>query len=83
MQYTVILNKRALKDLRTLDKAAKEQIIAGIEGLEDDLAGDVKKLANFTPNYRLRVGVYRILFDIVEDTVTVYRVRHRKDVYRK
>jgi len=46
------------------------------------LSGDVKKLTNFTPEYRLRVGEYRILFEVENSKIIVYRILHRKDVYR-
>jgi mRNA interferase RelE/StbE len=34
-----------------------------------------------TPEYRLRVGDYRILLEVEGDKVIVYRIRHRKDAY--
>lgn len=46
------------------------------------MSGDVKKLTNFTPEYRLRVGEYRILFEVENSKIIVYRILHRKDVYR-
>ena len=55
---------------------------ARIEGLQNNLTGDVKKLTNFTPEYRLRVGDYRALFEIERPNVVVYRVLHRREVYR-
>jgi len=57
-------------------------IFSKIEALSDDLQGDVKKLTNFTPEYRLRVGDYRVLFETENDKVTIYRIRHRKEIYR-
>ena len=56
--------------------------MARIEGLQNNLAGDVKKLTNFTPEYRLRVGNWRALFEIEGTTVVIYRVLHRREVYR-
>jgi mRNA interferase RelE/StbE len=50
--------------------------------MQDNLAGDVKKLTNFTPEYRLRVGDYRILFEVEQTQVVVYRVKHRREVYK-
>lgn len=50
--------------------------------MTDDLVGDVKQLANFTPEYRLRVGDYRVLFEIEGNTIVVYGVRHRREAYR-
>jgi mRNA interferase RelE/StbE len=50
-------------------------------GLEKSLSGDVKRLTNFTPEYRLRVGDYRVLFEIEGDRVIIYRVKHRSRAY--
>ena len=48
--------------------------------LSEGLSGDVKKLTNFTPEFRLRVGTYRVLFEVEEgDRVIVYRVLHRRE----
>jgi len=49
--------------------------------MKNDLAGDVKRLTSSTPEFRLRVGDYRILFELQENKVVVYRVRNRKDAY--
>lgn len=46
------------------------------------LTGDVKKLTNFTPEYRLRVGNYRLLFALEDNKIVIYRVQHRKDSYK-
>jgi mRNA interferase RelE/StbE len=43
---------------------------------------DLKKLTNFHPPYRLRVNDYRILFDIENNIITIYRVKHRKESYK-
>ena len=58
------------------------EIIKDIEAMSYDLTGDVKRLTNFTPEYRLRVGDYRVLFEIENKNIIVYRVRHRREVYR-
>jgi mRNA interferase RelE/StbE len=54
-----------------------------IDGLQDDLAGDVKKLTNYSPEYRLRVGNYRVLFEVEKSTVVIYRILHRKDAFKE
>ncbi|HEY5075500.1 MAG TPA: type II toxin-antitoxin system RelE/ParE family toxin [Pyrinomonadaceae bacterium] len=38
-------------------------------------------MTNFTPEFRLRVGEYRVLFEVEGNKVLIYRVRHRKDAY--
>ena len=82
MSYTVVFKPRALKDLKSMAPSTCRRIVEKIEELQNNLAGDVKKLTNFTPEYRLRVGDYRALFEVEENEVVIYRVLHRKDVYR-
>lgn len=82
MKYELELKPRAFKDLKPLPEAIKRRIIAKIERLQDDLAGDVKRLTEFTFEYRLRVGDYRVLFETEAEKVIVYRVLHRKDAYK-
>jgi mRNA interferase RelE/StbE len=59
------------------------RIAKKLSELERGLTGDIKRLTNFTPEYRLRVGNYRVLFEVEDATVVVYRVMHRKHVYAK
>jgi mRNA interferase RelE/StbE len=79
--YTIELNRRAIKDLRDIAAAERRRIVARIEALADDLAGDVKRLTHFTPEYQLRVGDYRVLFEVDGNRVVVHRVKHRSDAY--
>jgi mRNA interferase RelE/StbE len=77
MRYTVELKPRALKDLRHMPKPEAARALRAIEQLGDNLAGDVKRLTHFTPEYRLRIGDYRALFAVeARDRVVIYRVRH-------
>jgi mRNA interferase RelE/StbE len=76
--------RRAVKDIADLPKD-----YAGLVGRHVDRLGenprppDAKKLKG-SADYRLRVGPYRILYDINDETstVTVYRVKHRREAYR-
>jgi mRNA interferase RelE/StbE len=82
MKYDVEFKPRAVKDIEKLPSRVQTNIIKDIEVMSDDLSGDVKKLTNFTPEYRLRVGDYRVLFEIENKSIIVYMVRHRREVYR-
>jgi mRNA interferase RelE/StbE len=82
MNYEIEFKPRAIKDLEGLPRSAQRRILAKIEGLRDDLAGDVKRLTNFTPEYRLRVGDYRVLFEVAGNRVVIYRLVHRRDAYQ-
>jgi mRNA interferase RelE/StbE len=83
VKYELRFKPRSLKDLRKLPPRQQGRVLEKIETLSEDLAGDVKQLTSFTPEYRLRVGDYRVLFEVEEDSVVVYRIRHRREVYRK
>jgi mRNA interferase RelE/StbE len=82
VNYHIDFKPRALKDVKKLPKADQRRVMATIEELQDDLSGDVKKLTNFTPEYRLRVGKYRVLFEVEDGEVVIYRIVHRKDAYK-
>ena len=81
MNYTVEFKPKAQKDLDDLTPDVRRRIIGKLERLQDDLAGDVKRLANFTPEFRLRVGDHRVLFEVEGRRVVIYRVRHRRKAY--
>ena len=82
MHYQIIFKPRAFNDGEKLPEQMRARIFEKITLLENDLTGNVKHLTDFFPEYRLRVGDYRVLFEIEGDRVVVYRIRHRKDVYR-
>lgn len=82
MNYSIELKPRAIKDLKKLPPEDRRRIVAKIEMMQDNLAGDVKKLTNLTPEYRLRVGDYRVLFEVDQAQIVIYRVKHRRDVYK-
>ncbi|HAP66256.1 MAG TPA: plasmid stabilization protein [Nitrospinae bacterium] len=82
MKYKIEFKPRAIKDLKTIPINESRRMIEKIETLQNGLTGDVKRLTNFTPEYRLRVGDYRALFEIEGEKVVIYRIKHRKDAYK-
>lgn len=82
VKYDLRFKPRSVKDLKKLPAELQRRIIEKIEEMTENAVGDVKPLTNFTPEYRLRVGDYRVLFEIEDNTVVVYRVRHRREAYR-
>lgn len=81
MQYVIVFTDRARSALKAMSPDVARRVLRKIERMRDDLAGDVKRLTNFEPAYRLRVGDWRVLFDIVGDTIHVQDVKHRSRVY--
>ncbi len=77
------IRKSAVKDLRSISEPNRTRLhrkIKELEGFPD--VPNIKRLTNFEPAYRLRVGDFRILFDVEEDRIVIGRVMHRKDAYR-
>ena len=83
MDYEVEFKPRAAKDLKDQDPIVQKRIVRKIEYMSHDLAGDVKRLTSTTAEYRLRVGDYRVLFEIEGSKIAMYRIRHRREAYRK
>ena len=81
VRYEIVLKPKAIKDLKKLEASTQTRILEKVELMQDDLQGDVKHLTNFTPEYRLRVGDYRILFEIEEEAIVIYRINHRSKAY--
>lgn len=84
--YSIILTPVASKDLSKLDKADVTAIIAKIHELASGSCNlDIKKLKMPQSLYRLRVGHYRVVYQIFQKTITVYiiAIGHRKDIYKR
>lgn len=73
---------RAIKDLKALSTKNQQRILDKIEVLQNDLCGDVKRLTDYSPEYRLRIGDYRVLFELEQQTVMIYRIVHRREAYK-
>ena len=84
MKYNIELKPQAIKDLKYLPRKDIERIFDGLESLSYDFKGDVKRLTDTTKEYRLRIGNYRVLFEIEQvDKIIIYKILHRKDAYKK
>ena len=81
--YELIYSPAALKQLEKLTKDVKERIIVALERLRiRPESCDIKKLIG-VPGHRLRVGDYRIIFEIEMGKlhILVLKIGHRKNVY--
>ena len=82
MALRVDILKKAQKDISKLDFKEIKDILLSIKDLENyPNVSNIKKLVNYKPIYRKRIGNYRILFDIEDDLITVGRVLHRSKAY--
>ncbi len=84
MPYSPKIKRSALKEIQALPKPERLRIVEAIDRLpENPHVGKLLK-GDFSGLRRIRVGVYRIVYEINEGQilVLVLRVAHRKDVYR-
>lgn len=81
--YTIKASAVFDKDFAALDLFARSRVLIAVERMRADPFEDVKKLKDAEIGiFRKRVGDYHIRFDVIGKEVYLYRVRHRKDVYR-
>jgi mRNA interferase RelE/StbE len=85
MAYKIVFTESSAKDIEKLDKTVRKQLYKKFVYFSklDDIKVVAKKLHNVgAGEYRLRVGNFRIVFDLDKHTLIILRVQHRKDVYR-
>jgi len=83
--YRVLLEHAAEKDLSRLSSEIHDRVIAAIQALANNpRPSGCRKLAGGKNDWRIRVGDYRIVYEIADEirVVRVNRVRHRREVYR-
>ena len=83
-RYEVRFRKSVQKDLEPIPKKDVQRIVTVIGALADDPRPPQSKKLSGSEKYRLRCGVYRVLYEIQDNVlvVCVVKVGHRKDVYR-
>lgn len=73
----------ALADMYALDKGIARRVKQSVERFAETGVGHVKRLQGIDPpEFRLRIGDYRVRFHNDGVTVTVLRVRNRREAYR-
>ncbi len=73
------------KDVRSLPRQEVARVIEAVGQLATDpLPHGSQKLSGSERTYRIRVGDYRVIYEVLTEShiVEIQRVRHRKDVYR-
>jgi mRNA interferase RelE/StbE len=74
----------ALVDMAALDKGLARRVKQAVERFAESGSGNVKKLQGIDPaEYRLRVGDWRVRFQVERETLRVLRVLNRREAYRR
>lgn len=74
------------RDLRKIDKQHIPRILDAIESLANNpFPSQSKKLKDSESGFRLRIGDYRIIYQVDSEKkeIIIYHLRHRKDAYRR
>ena len=83
--YNITFKPSVEKDLRPLPKSVVARVMERIEKLKDEpFPQQVVKLSGTERLYRIRVGDYRIVYEVDTEAkqITIHYVRHRREVYR-
>ena len=84
--YEVVFTKKACKFIISVQKAYKEKIRAVVEHLrENPFSYPYKKIRRETNLYRIRVGKYRILYEVddIGRRITILKVGERESIYNR
>lgn len=83
MAFKVFVESKAAKQVEKLPEDVRKRIVEALKELEKGFSArlDIKKLKGARNHYRIRVGDYRVLFVLNLETVYVFDISHRKNVY--
>lgn len=85
-RFTVHLTPSFRRDLEALPDPVQEKVLAAIKRLETDPLGPPPKIKKLkgkgVGQWRLEVWPFRVRYDVIARDVILYRVRHRKEIYR-
>ncbi len=83
-RYTIVLSKKAEKQLDKLPNIVADPILVAISDLEDNPRPVGHKKLKGREGFRIRVGSYRVIYDIIEKEllIDVISLGHRKDIYK-
>jgi mRNA interferase RelE/StbE len=84
MKYSLIVSKIAKRQLKRLDAPVQRRVLAAIGELAESPRPAGYRKLQARPGYRIRIGDYRVVYDIYDTIITVeiIEVGHRKDIYR-
>lgn len=83
--YKIAFKESAKKDLESVQLIYYQSVVNHIQKLENTpRPSGYKKLKGYKNRYRIRVGIYRIIYTIEDDilVIEVIRIAHRKDAYK-
>ena len=81
--FKIVVTARALKDIQKLDKKRRVFIVEKLKVFAKNPGKKARKLSDpRIGSWRLRVGDYRVIFDLDDDKMVILRLGHRREIYR-
>ncbi|HSB13801.1 MAG TPA: type II toxin-antitoxin system RelE/ParE family toxin [Bryobacteraceae bacterium] len=83
--HEILVSSQAGRDLRRAPAVILQRVVRAIKALSNDpRPSGARKITGSKNDWRIRIGDYRVLYELndTERTVRVMRVRHRREVYR-
>ena len=84
LTFKLLFDDKVIKDLKKIDPQWQRKILSALTNtLPNNPYAGKKLVGDLSPYYRLRVGDYRVIYEILEKEIiiSVIRIRHRKAVY--
>jgi len=85
LKYRIEVKRSAAKTLKKISKPDQKRISKAIDNLAENLPNpDTTKMKGDNPFHKIRVGDYRIVYEIQDDIllILIIKIGHRKDIYR-
>jgi mRNA interferase RelE/StbE len=85
LRYRIEVKRSAAKALKKIPKPDRKRVSEKIDSLAEKLPNpDITKMKGNNPFHKVRVGNYRIIYEIQDDVllVLIVKIGHRKDIYR-
>ncbi len=83
MSYKIAFKKSVARDLKRIDKDWAKRILGKIESELPEIAEQCPNLTGkFSGLRKYRVGDYRVIYSIINDTALILRISHRKEAYK-
>lgn len=85
MKYRIEVKRSAAKALKKIPKPERMSISKKIDSLAEKLPNpDITKMKGNNPFHKVRIGNYRIIYEIQDDAllILIVKIGHRKDIYR-
>lgn len=81
-KFLLVPTKTFLKNLKKIDPKLKRRVAKALDNLQENPFQGKKLTAIEIGKWRIRIGDYRIRYDVEDNLIVLYTIHHRKDIYK-